>query len=315
MIGNEITHNSYGIRFDYSSNNSIFENNIADNPSYGMYVTGGSFNDICGNNLTSSECSIFLYEAYNYTVSRNIVALNHYYGITLLHSSYTSIFGNEITSNNYGGSDGYGIRILWVSGYNDIVGNNLTSNNYGIYLEDRSNFNTISRNNISSNVEYGIMFNSCYVNNVSENNISNSNDGIRLLSSQTNRFCRNSFVGNDRMVYFDYPDRTNVWDNGFDGNYWSDYNGTDSNGDGIGDIPYLVDSYNQDNYPLMSSYLYADVNHDAVVNMRDIGLCCNTFGSQSSDPNWNPHCDLNEDGMINMRDIGIACSNFGKHYP
>lgn len=39
-------------------------------------------------------------------------------------------------------------------------------------------------------------------------------------------------------------------------NYWSDYNGTDNNGDGIGDIPhisqYILDEIVQDNYPLVA---------------------------------------------------------------
>ncbi|RLE70072.1 MAG: hypothetical protein DRJ43_02775 [Thermoprotei archaeon] len=34
------------------------------------------------------------------------------------------------------------------------------------------------------------------------------------------------------------------------GNYWSDYKGSDSDGDGIGDTPYIIDS-DKDNHPLM----------------------------------------------------------------
>jgi len=39
------------------------------------------------------------------------------------------------------------------------------------------------------------------------------------------------------------------------GNYWSDYNGTDANHDGIGDTPYVIDTKNADNYPLMTPYI------------------------------------------------------------
>jgi len=37
------------------------------------------------------------------------------------------------------------------------------------------------------------------------------------------------------------------------GNYWDDYTGSDADGDGIGDIPYNVDS-DQDNYPVMELF-------------------------------------------------------------
>jgi hypothetical protein len=38
-----------------------------------------------------------------------------------------------------------------------------------------------------------------------------------------------------------------------EGNFWSDYKGTDSNGDGIGDAPYVIDALNRDRYPLLQS--------------------------------------------------------------
>jgi hypothetical protein len=43
-------------------------------------------------------------------------------------------------------------------------------------------------------------------------------------------------------------------DNGIGGNYWSGYNGTDSDQDGIGDTPYIIDENNTDHYPLMGHF-------------------------------------------------------------
>ena len=44
----------------------------------------------------------------------------------------------------------------------------------------------------------------------------------------------------------------NFWDDGYPsgGNYWNDYNGTDSNGDGIGDSLYIIDADNTNHIPL-----------------------------------------------------------------
>jgi hypothetical protein len=46
---------------------------------------------------------------------------------------------------------------------------------------------------------------------------------------------------------------TNVWDNGSEGNQWSDYTGVDANRDDIcsGDIRYVINASNMDDFPLM----------------------------------------------------------------
>ena len=66
----------------------------------------------------------------------------------------------------------------------------------------------------------------------------------------------NNFIesGGDSSQGYD-DTGSNTWDDSSEGNYWSDYNGTDSNGDGIGDIPYYIDGAGNatDRYPLMNA--------------------------------------------------------------
>jgi hypothetical protein len=71
----------------------------------------------------------------------------------------------------------------------------------------------------------------------------------------------------------------NFWDNGTIGNHWADYNGADSNGDGIGDSPYTITGVRwdntvggdvsfvagQDNYPLIAPYNESNFENDDVL--------------------------------------------------
>jgi len=70
-----------------------------------------------------------------------------------------------------------------------------------------------------------------------------------------NMIFHNNLINNTNQIRLSHSGST--WDNDYPsgGNYLSDYNGTDSDGDGIGDSPYIIDENNQDNYPLMEPFI------------------------------------------------------------
>ena len=86
--------------------------------------------------------------------------------------------------------------------------------------------------------------------------------GNRYVLSENNTFYHNSFTNNNKNVIIESFAAGNFWDYGVEGNYWDDYNGTDSNRDDIGDTPYVINSDNIDNYPLMAPF---DIENNTVV--------------------------------------------------
>ena len=84
-----------------------------------------------------------------------------------------------------------------------------------------------------------------------------------------NIFYHNNFIDNkppDNNLQVSmlglYPDKSanpSIWDNGKEGNYWSDYlarytNATEVDNTGIGDTPFVINENNIDHYPLMAPY-------------------------------------------------------------
>ena len=194
----------------------------ADNVSISSFMIRNS-----GCACAGSERSGVYVESYhqNVNVTDNLIIQNGY-GIGLNCTDSIIIARNNITDNNYG------VGILNYSSNNSIIGNLLKKNFYGIYLQNSSN-NIVSCNTISKN-EYGVYLN---------------------LSSN-NRFYLNNIMNNTPQVDFSDSSYINVWDDSYPsgGNYWSDYNGTDSDYDGIGDTQHVINEYNMDHYPLMGMF-------------------------------------------------------------
>jgi len=162
---------------------------------------------------------------------------------------------------------------LWTTGIDfDVVTkpNNVTIKNLNIW-----NFyigmyvwtfnNTISDNSVTENI-VGILL-SGDSNTIMDNNIADNDEGIFFGVNNPAQvllhivLTGNSFVNNGvhfsgcTCQEYNETEAIHTWDNGERGNFWSNYNGTDANRDGLGDTPYVIDIKNQDRFPLMKNML------------------------------------------------------------
>ncbi len=248
VSGASITRNADGILLSSSLNNSISGNNITNNGD-GISLSGSSNNTVSGNNITANNGDgISLSGSSNNTVSGNNITANNWDGIQLDSSSNN----NTLTANNVEGNPSTGIRVGG-SMNNVIFGNNVVHSDNGIDIVGVL-FTTISRNHIAENNQYGIILDAASNNTISANNITNNDLGIfydGLCNNNTGY--HNNFIDNAKQVEVS-PGDVDAWDDGVEGNYWSNYAGVDSNYDGIGDSWYNITQNNTDHYPLMGMF-------------------------------------------------------------
>jgi hypothetical protein len=55
-----------------------------------------------------------------------------------------------------------------------------------------------------------------------------------------------------------------------------------------------------------------DINGDGVVNVLDLRILADAFGSKPGDPRWNSKADLNGDGKIDLSDLAILATHYGR---
>ncbi len=188
------------------------------------------------------------------------------------------VMANNCSFKNFqiiGTIDSSHISGINVKTSDNIIANNILLNNErGIYLNNDTKNNNVSFNTCQNNT-YGIYAFVSYNSFIFKNNIIKNFNGIRIINSKNNQVFKNLIELNQQGILvccgsennaiysnnfklnseWNAQDKVfNEWDNGIVGNYWDDYNRSDSNIDGIGDVPYGLEPYptiNKDRFPLM----------------------------------------------------------------
>ncbi|HEC77113.1 MAG TPA: hypothetical protein ENI33_07650, partial [Thermoplasmatales archaeon] len=277
-----------GIKMYYSLFNSI-HNCIISNNGKGVHLDSSSYNIISYCNIYSNNYyqGIYAENSDNNTISYCEIYSNPYDDIMLDSADYNQIYNCNLSDS------GDGIRILY-SYYNEIYDCIISDNDYGILPYFAEN-NQIYNCNILNNTVYGVY----------------------NFYSTDNVFFLNNFIGNAENVYS--VNSNNLWNstqpmdylyNGssytsYLGNYWDDYTGTDTNGDGIGETSYNVNGDN-DYYPLVQT-------QENYLPLPNIVYVDDDFNSGT--PGWNyTHFNKIQNGINGVAENGTVYVYNGTYY-
>jgi len=256
ISGNVIANNLNGITLQGSSNNVVSDNSVAGNSEYGIYLDGASRdNNISGNRIEANgKDGVSVYaigSSKGNMVSQNQITSNQENGISVNGAQDCKIVGNNITVNR-----GSGVCFLYGSSGNAVSENYIARNGMGIQLSDAVE-NTITENTIIENNGWGIRLNGSQRNNViHHNNFINNNvtDGLQVSIPAVWIFDPPGSIGDGPTLA---PGNPNSWDDGKEGNYWSDYRTRYPNASSkgtVGGTPFFINENNIDNYPLMTAF-------------------------------------------------------------
>jgi len=440
ISGNIVSNCVFGIDLFESSDNTVVGNVLLDNSMVGINLAYSSNNKISGNSLYGGTYGIKIdASSIGNEVTNNTVAETSY-GIVMTYSGTNIVDSNNVSTKVIGVysvySDGNTVsnNIVWRSAFaielygcksSNILGNTMSDTGYGIYLAFASN-NTID-GNLASNNDWGIYLYDADINTIKNTTASYNTNGIYIVSgSNGNSIYFNNFIHNVKQLYQDPQSGANTWYTSIKGkkygNYWTDYNGLDTDNDGVGDTlvphagvdyyplinptmsvndialtrietsnttvyegaivnitvtarnegtvtktfnvttkyydrtidtktvtnldPYasttLVFNWNTAGVPTGFNYtisaeasttvgetdkidnvfidgkvevkaaLAGDINYDGTVNMTDLTLFVQAYGSTLGSLNWNPNADLNKDNIISALDLYLLGKNYGK---
>ena len=226
----------FGIYLEKSRDGKVFHNKIIGdaineyNSGNGIQLWYSKNIEIEHNFIQHARDGIYLEFSDDCLIKNNVSADNLRYGLHFMFSN------NDVYQDNTFENNGAGVAVMFskkIRMYNNTFKENWGTASYGMLLKEINDAeivgNTFEENTIGINIEGSNRI--LYKN----NNFINNGWAIKVRGAcYTNSFIENNFLYNS----FDISYNSNVNNNIFDKNYWSNYTGYDLNKDGVGDVPY-----------------------------------------------------------------------------
>jgi nitrous oxidase accessory protein len=282
------------------SNNNVLEENILQDVLFGIYLFHSDHNVIRGNTITGRTelevgergAGLHLWNSADNLIENNIISytrdgmyvqssprnvmnaneVSHLrYGLHFMSSDFNKFEANDFHDNVAGAAIMYsrGIELR----RNAFVHNRGFSS-FGILFQDCRE--CVTENNLINNNATGIFLEALRDSAFRRNTISENDVAAQVFSSSENNvFTENNFIDNINPLQMVGKSTSTKWSDGSVGNYWSDYEGYDLDGDSIGDVPYRIQNifeYLEGSFPRLRLYLNSPAAESMIAAERSFPI-------------------------------------------
>ncbi len=257
---NELRDVLYGIYFYHSERNQVRGNVIRGRSELDLGERGAGLHlwNSPNNRLERNTISVMRDGLYIQSSPGNIIRHNRVfdlrYGVHYMFSD-GNVFEDNIFSRNVAGA-----AIMYskkIEFRRNAFLHNRGFSSFGILFQDCDE--CLAENNHIIDNATGIFMEALRKSTFCGNVIAQNDVALQMFSSaEENTFSGNNFVENLSSAHIIGRRTTTRWIRDGRGNYWSDYDGYDLDGDGIGDVPHRIQNvfeYLEGNYPRLRLYL------------------------------------------------------------
>jgi nitrous oxidase accessory protein len=257
---NELRDILYGIYLYHARHNTIRRNVVSGRAwlelgerGAGLHLWNSSGNLIEGNTITTARDGMYIQTSSGNTIHHNRVS-GLRYGLHYMNSDDNRFEDNVFTYNVAGAAIMYSRRI-------ELRRNAFTHNrgfsSFGILFQDCDEIR--AEDNFIIDNATGIFLEALRKSAFRRNVIAENDVAMQIFSSaDQNVFAGNNFIENLSPLYLVGKSSSTRWQENGRGNYWSDYDGYDLDGDGVGDVAHRVQNvfeYLEGNFPRLRLYL------------------------------------------------------------
>jgi nitrous oxidase accessory protein len=282
------------------SNSNTIENNRLTDVLFGIYLLSAARNVIRGNTIVGRAdlevgergAGLHLWNSPDNRLDNNTISFTRD-GMYVQNSPRNVMNGNDVSQLRFGlhfMTSDYncfesnvfhynvaGAAIMYSEGI-ELRGNAFVHNrgfsSFGILFQDCRK--CVTEGNVIANNATGVFLEALRDSVFRENTISDNDVAAQIFSSSENNvFTRNNFVNNISPLQMIGKSTSTAWSDGVAGNYWSDYDGYDLDGDSVGDVPFKIQNvfeYLEGNFPRLRIYLNSPAARSIVAAERSFPI-------------------------------------------